>query len=251
MKSAAWLLGIALAAFVLVTRPVHPGQVATDGQGVAAVQIERPATQSRVTAPLEIRARLVGQGGAKLWLELFGKDGRLLARRVLRLALPASSSAVVNEPLDFEIPGASEEGWLRLVVQDRQLRWMAVDSVPLTLLREGRLITAPAALMELDIRIQQPAAQARISGGVLEVQGMAGAEVKLPLRVQLVDAEGRVVGQRLAGGEPAGTDGQAAFSAQVSYHVTAPTEVRLLVFEAGSDLLQVEHLSSLELILNP
>ena len=128
---------------------------------------------------------------------------------------------------------------------------MAVDSVPLTLRSGGKATITWTPQVSADISILQPAGQSQVSGGVLKVEGLWPHRSSCPCRVQLVSADGRIVGQRLAGAGPAGQAGQMAFAAEVPYQVSAPTPVRLLVFEEGGDLPQVTHLSSLELVLIP
>jgi hypothetical protein len=251
VKTTAWLLGSCLAALILLASLPSLARATQAGEGFAHLQITRPGDGAAVTAPVAIRARRLGEGAARLWLELYGKDGRLLSRRIVRISGPEAAAGVLEEQLDFEIPTAVEEGWLRLVLQDSQLRFMAVDTLPLTLLREGKARPAPPAGNTPDIVIHQPTPEVQITGGMLEVRGTVSSHVKLPLRVQLVDAAGRVVGQRLAGRETTGSSGQVIYSAQVPYAVRAATAVRLLVFEEGGDLLQIKHLSSLVLVLNP
>jgi hypothetical protein len=258
MKRLARLLSSFLAVMILVNHPGSPAIRAAAPAGpdspepvFATLQIARPGDRSQVVAPVSILARMVGQGAAWLYLELYGRDGRLLSRRLVRMARQADLSTGLDEWLDFEIPGAVETGWLRLAVQDEHQRWMAVDSVPLTLRSSGKASITWTPQASADISILRPIAQSQVSGGVLQVEGLIASQVKLPLRVQLVSADGRIVGQRLAGGTPATQAGQIAFLANVPYSVSAPTPVRLLVFEEGSDLPQVLHLSSLELILIP
>jgi hypothetical protein len=248
VKGAAWLLGSLLVVLSLAAWLPSLVRATQAGEGFAFMQILQPSDGSKVIPPLAIWARRGGEDAARLWLELYGKDGRLLARRILRLTGQASGPGEIVERLDFEIPASGEAGWLRLVTQDSRLRLMAVDALPLTLFKEGRVKAAPQEAAQPDIVLRQPAAGAQVSGGVLEVSGEVNSRVRLPLRVQLVDEAGRVVGQRLAGSGPAG---ETTFTAQVPYSVRAATPVRLLVFEEGSDLRQIKHLSSLELVLKP
>lgn len=251
MKAAAWLLSSLLAALTIFSSLPSLARATQAGEGFAYLQITRPGDGAAVTAPVAIRARRLGEGAARLWLELYGKDGRLLSRRILRISGRDAAPGALEEQLDFEIPAEIEAGWLRVVLQDSQLRFMAVDTLPLTLLQEGQVKTAPPARDAPDISIQQPKSGVQVSGGLLEVRGTVSSDVRLPLRVQLVDAAGRVVGQRLAGGETGGSSGQVVYTAQVPYAVREATAVRLLVFEEGGDLPLIKHLSSLELVLKP
>ena len=258
MKRLTRLLGCFLVVMILVNHPGPPVKGVAAPAGLdspepvfATLQIAQPGDQSTVVAPVSILARMIDQGGAWLHLEFYGRDGRLLSRRLVRLVRPADFSTGLTEWLDFEIPGAVEPGWLRLAVQDEHQRWMAVDSVPLNLRSGGKATITWTPQVSADISILKPAGQSQVSGGVLKVEGLLALRLNLPLRVQLVSADGRIVGQRLAGGGPTGQGGQMTFSAEVPYQVTAPTPVRLLVFEEGDVLPQVTHLSSLELILIP
>jgi hypothetical protein len=270
VKPAVRFIGIGLAwlilAFAVSAPPIHalalrqgvlaaigkPSGLPPPEKGVSALKIDQPTEQSRAAAPLDIQGQLHGQGGAWLFLEIYGQDGRLLSRKLSRLGNAVDPQGELRALIDYEIPKASETGWLRVGIQDRFRRWMAVDSVGLLLLQpaeKGRL--APSPQVGYDIGIRKPISGAQISGGELLVEGFVDPTVKLPLRVQLVSEDGRIVGQRLAGGKVQGAGEPVPYSAQVPYRVTESTPVRLLVFEEGGNLLQAARLSSLELILNP
>jgi hypothetical protein len=230
----------------------NPSGLPPPEQGVSALKIVQPTEQSRAVAPLDIQGQMYGQGGAWLFLEIYGQDGRLLSRKLSRLGNTVDPQGELQALIDYEIPQTSETGWLRVGIQDRFHRWMAVDSVGLLLLQpaeKGRL--APSPQVGFEIGISKPKSGAQESGGELLVEGFVDPTVKLPLRIQLVSEDGRIVGQRLAGGKAQGAGEPVLYSALVPYRVTETTPVRLLVFEEGGNLLQTTRLSSLELILNP
>jgi len=215
------------------------------------VAITQPGQGAEVLAPIVAQARLNGDAGRWLRLELFGNDERLLSRRLMELADVSGYPGSLALELDYEVRQPAERGWLRLVILDEHLRLLAVDSLELNLLSEGRTKASPSSDIAPDIVIQSPAMHSRVSGGVVQVSGTIAAGVELPLRVQLVDADGKVVGQRLAGGKLQNGREITVFSADVSYLVSKPTAVRLLVFEEGKDLRQVLAASSLELVIYP
>jgi len=217
----------------------------------AYVAIISPGENAQVHAPIPVQAVLIGESARSLRLELYGADGRLLARRLLGLS---DVGIDPNQPvvqLDYEVPRPVEQGWLRLVVLDEYRRFMAVDTQQLDLRSGGGAELALVSEAIPDITIEAPKALAQVAGGVVRVEGRIAAEVNLPLRVRLIDRDGVIVGQRLAGSSPNADQGDIAFFAEVPYWVTQPTSVRLLVFEEGRDLPQVLAASSLELVLNP
>lgn len=215
------------------------------------VAITQPVQDAQVLAPITVQATFNEDAGRWLHLELFGYDGRLLARRLMELAdVPGYPGNLALE-LDFEVRQTAEQGWLRLVILDEHLRLMAVDSLRLSLQSGGRGKISSRIHATPDIVLQMPEGHSRVSGGVVRVSGTMAEGVTLPLRVQLIDTNGKIVGQRLAGGGLQKSGETAMFSAEVSYSVSKPTAVRLLVFEEGRYLRQILAASSLELVLNP
>jgi hypothetical protein len=70
------------------------------------------------------------------------------------------------------------------------------------------------------------------------------------LRIQLVNEEGKVIGQRVASVE-AGPQGQGIFSSEVPYKVEAATPVRLVVFAIGDPVSPIRYLASRVVVLEP
>jgi hypothetical protein len=226
--------------------PTPPVQIPT-----AEIEIHKLGAQSRVVSPLEVSAYLSSKTGKRVRVELYGENGRVLARELKVFDQIPWAWANVNTKLDFEIPGVSEAGRLVIIVEDAQGRAMAVNSVDLILLSKGETQFTPASALYQAIVLTTPPVGSQSAGGKLTVNGLARVAAGQPLRVQLVASDGSIVGQRLAPLSPPSKDGYAAFSIELPYTVSGPTTARLTVFDAAEKISPLTQLASLEVMLGP
>jgi hypothetical protein len=152
--------------------------------------------------------------------------------------------------LNFQLREREEAGRLLLISRDIHQRTSAVNSVDL-ILSAGAGLIQPAVDTAQSIQIHKPTAGSYQSGGNIIVSGTIRTETEGPLHVELINQEGGIVGQRLAGivGNPGG-DSQ-RFTVEVPYSVSTATPVRVVVYENGGLISPVRHLTSLEVILEP
>lgn len=210
--------------------------------------ITSPGPGSRVRAPLKVLGDLNLEQGEVLLIELRGDDGRLLVRHLHRKGLTIDDSLAAA--LNFQLRDREEAGRLLLISRDIHQRTSAVNSVDLVLSAGVELIL-PAVGASQSIQIRQPTAGLVQSGGNIIVSGTIRTETEDPLHVELINQEGGIVGQRLAGiaGNPGGDS--RTFTVEVPYSVSATTPVRVVVYEDGGLISPVRHLTSLEVILEP
>ena len=216
------------------------------------ILISMPGDLSIVRSPILLLARLFVDSASRLRVELRGQDGRLLFRQLNALSENPTDRELVSFRLDFELPGSDEPARLYMRLEDPAGIPLAVNSVNLILSSEGETQLRPGA-SQPSILIKQPERGESIEGGKLIVSGFTRLnQPERPLRVQLIARDGGVVGQRLAGISRASINDQYAFTAEVSYQVSAgPTMAYLVVFEKDPGTSQITHLSSLEVTLNP
>lgn len=222
----------------------------------AAIQIFSLGEGFQVTSPLTVAANLNGLVQGAYRVELFGRDGRLLYRQVWG----KPGQAILGLPLDleilFQIPADEEEGRLVITRLDDNNRLQTVESSDLRLLsngtdsgREGAGRTYLQVIQD-SILIQVPLEAGQAAGGMVRVAGRTRATVGEVLRIQLVNEEGKVVGQRVASVE-AGEEGQGIFSSEVPYKVEATMPVRLVVFALGDPVSPFRYLASRIVVLAP
>lgn len=217
----------------------------------ARIQIYWIGELSKVTSPIEVIARLTSRVGKVVRVELYGEDGRLLARyvKVFR-ELPWHVGGVDTE-LEYEIRAAAELGRLVISVEDVYGRLIDLNSINIILLSSGQNEYNPASALRQVIVIQEPQPQTLIQGGVVYVSGLARPNFDQPLRIELISQDGNVLGHRLAGVSIPIPGGYGTFLAEVPYSVNELTPAILVVYEDGGSISEITHLSSLEVLLSP
>jgi len=83
------------------------------------------------------------------------------------------------------------------------------------------------------------------------VSGLVRTASDLPLLVELVTTDGRVIGNRLAGIAPDPDGGHRLFAAEVPFKVSSPTWVRVTVSEWNYQFGGPVQLNSVEVLLAP
>jgi hypothetical protein len=207
---------------------------------------------SPVISPIKLVTRLTSQVGKTMRVELYGEDGRLLARYLRTFQRIPWEAARVDVDLAFEIDGAGEIGRVVVSVEDVFGRLMDVNSVNLLLLSHGATQPNPATALWQRLIIEEPSPMEMVQGGVLIITGRAlPNNPDQPLRVTLVGEDGHILGQRLAKVNVETPGDYGVYVAEVPYTVTALTPARLVIFEEGEPISDIAHLSSIEVLLAP
>lgn len=218
----------------------------------APIQIYQLGELSPVISPIRVSMRLSSQVGKNMRAELYGEDGRLLARYLRTFHRIPWETARVDVDLEFEIGGAGEIGRVVVSVEDVFGRIMDVNSVNLLLLSHGATQPNPATALWQRLIIEEPSPLEMVQGGVLIISGRAlPNNPDQPLRVMLVGEDGRVLGQRLARVDVATPGDYGVYISEVPYTVTALTPARLVIYEEGEPISDIAHLSSIEVLLAP
>jgi hypothetical protein len=219
----------------------------------AAVQIVRPSSLSKVVSPIELYTFVAPGEDGRIRVELTGEDGRLLYRQIfIYTDTPPGARIKLNANVAFEIVGVAETGRLTVSINDEHERLKALSTVDLVLLADGQAdLNLTGDLLE-DIFIQQPTIKSLVQGNSVLVSGLARTADDQPLLVELVAADGTILGSRLAGIAPLQADGgHRLFAAEVSFSVSSPTWVRITVSDRSGRLPGPRHVSSVEVLLSP
>jgi hypothetical protein len=194
---------------------------------------------------------LTSQTGKIARVELYGEDGRLLARQVKTFFNIPWQVAGIDMELDFEIRTAAEMGRMVISVEDVYDRLVDLNSVNLVLLSSGETILNPASALWQRIYIKEPIHKGLIQGSVLSVTGLARPDGDTPLQVSIIDESGRILGQRLTRVGPAAPGGYGEFAVEVPYDISEPTPVLVTVSEDGGIISNYSHLASVQVLLSP
>lgn len=204
---------------------------------------------SQVLSPIHIEIQAIPSIGPPLIIALYGKDGRLIARRLLLLS-ETSSPHLIEIDLRFEIADISEQGRLVVSAKDEADRIYYLQSRDILFLRDGdERIVQPEK--QPIITITSPTESSVVSGSSLTVLGESCSQSLEPLRISLVREDGSVVGQRLAGLVPGGEGECASFTTEIDYLVNDRTPVRLMVYQSGSPISEIKYLTSVPIVLTP
>lgn len=216
----------------------------------ADIAIFNPGPLSKVVSPISLVAYVVPGADDRARLELWGEDGRLMYRKIFNFTTPNPQGRLVTK-FGFEIPGVAETGHLSIQTQDEYGRVMALASIDLILLSSGESDISMASDTLATIVIQSPGDKELIQGEKILVEGLARTASEQPLFVELVAADGRVLGSRLAGVIPTEKGEHHSFATEIPFQITAPTWVRVIVSERGGRLPGAVNISTVEVLLSP
>ena len=216
----------------------------------ASIQIFAPGPMSKVSSPIDLRMFIAPRATGVTLVELYGEDGRLMARNVLRSVNYNNQFDKVVVELPFETNAAAELGRLQVTTKDTYGRVQSVKSVHLMLLSVGNsIITNPEYLRE-SVALSEPPIQHTISGGEVLVQGTMQVFNELLVILELVDKQGQVLGSRMISVRPA--DGNYyEINTTIPYQVKAYTPVRLVIRQSDDRIPGSFYLYSQELYLSP
>ena len=239
--------------------PSSDGSTATPTPEIpnAAIQMAAPGPLSRIISPLRMVAtvRTVPSGSYRieLWAEPLqpGGEPRLLLREVQNFISNPIDWMFLDQELEFELARVSELAELRILTYDQFGRPVSAGSVELVLLQLGENQLTPEGDMRQPLVLLEPRANILIQGGTLIVSGLARPLDSQPLLIELVAADGSIVGVRQVFLTPDPAGGYVPFVVDVTYEVESPTWVRLSISQSGARIPGVRILNSLEVLLSP
>lgn len=209
------------------------------------ISIAAPGPDSQVTSPIQLQAQLQPGSNGLVRIELAGRDGRLLARTLLRL----DGNELVYE-IPFEVRGA-EAGRLSLSIKDEYGRTTELASVTLTLLPPDgeQIIQAPDP--EPGLVIESPQAGVTLVGGVVVVSGQVRGSSTRPLTIQLITRQGRVLAADDVYTDAPGADGYSLFVLEMNVEVGEENWVLVVISRSGGDIAGLWFVESREVRLLP
>ena len=216
----------------------------------AEIQIVRPGALSKIVSPMLMSIYVIPGAERKATVELWGEDGRLIYRRIFTFT-NVNDRTQIYEEINFEIAGAAETARLVASTHDEYGRVLSLASTPIILLAAGEEDLYAVNDVMAPILIQSPLENVLIQGTALLVSGVARTLDDEPLLVELVAADGRVLGSRLAGFSHFEPGRHNLFTVEVPFGVSVPTWVRVIASERSGDEISPLNSSSVEVLLSP
>lgn len=234
--------------FIPPTATVTP--LPTPAIAEAAIQINIPGPLSKVTSPIQVRGYVIPGYNNRVRVELFGEDGRLLARQVTPV-YTSFTWAYLSVDLRFEIGAAGELGRLTVSTEDRYGRLQALHSVHVLLLSEGEDQINPPEPPNERCLLTWPPPGGQVSGGIVLVEGYMRPLNRQPLVIELISEDGNAIATRLLSIEPAADDAYVSFAIDMPYLIEAPMWARLVIRQQDERIPGTMYLYSQEIALYP
>jgi hypothetical protein len=214
---------------------------------MAAIEISAPGPMSKVVSPITLRMNIVTGASGKVQIDLYGEDGRLLARTVKKV--PISGKGVDQQiKIPFEIPAAAEVGRITVSTLDKVGRIESLNSVHVLLLSSGSNEINPAGNPSEPVGVTSPLSEEPVSGGVLNVKGDVWPRNLNPVVMELIGLDGKSLGLRIV--NVSNIDPQ-LFDTTIPYKVSAPTLARLTIRQDDDRINGLFYVYSQEVLLNP
>jgi hypothetical protein len=212
-----------------------------------AIRFVSPGPMSKVLSPIQLHLEVVSGASQKVQVDLYGEDGRLLARE-LRKVLTTGKGAVVSVRIPFETRAAAELGRITVSTLDKEGRIQSLNSLRLLLLSSGVNVINRVGDPAEPVLVIKPRKEETVSGGVVNVKGDIWPFNLQPVVLELVDSAGKSLGLRLLSVVDIKPQ---LFEATIPYKVTEPTPVRLVVRQDDDRMPGVFYIYTQEILLNP
>ena len=217
------------------------------GHPLGAIRINSPGPMSKVISPIQLYMDVISGESQKVQIELYGEDGRLLARD-LRKVVTTRKGAVVSVRIPFETRAAAELGRITVSTLDKEGRIQALNSVRILLLSTGVTQINPAGNPSEPVAVFKPLTEDTVSGGVVNVKGDIWPFNTQPVVLELVTAEGKSIALRIMAVDHISPQ---LFESTIPYKVTEPTAVRLVIRQDDDRMPGVYYIYTQEILLSP
>ena len=213
----------------------------------AGIQILTPGPMSRVVSPIQLRLDVISGNSSTVQIDLFGEDGRLIARQLERV-LPNQSGTYEFIKIPYEIPGAGELGRVTVSTTDKAGRIVAMSSVHVLLLSSGSNLINPPAYFSESIGVFSPRISEPAVGGLLIVRGDVWPFDHQPVIFELLGPDGQSLGMSIITVD--GLDPQ-LYETTIPYKVTEPTLAILSIRQDDERISGMFYVYSQEILLLP
>ena len=214
------------------------------------LQIVAPGPMSKVISPIELGLHIASEYTGLTRIELIGEDGTKLFVKPFRTYPNLGYFTRVDEKIDYEIRGAAELARLQISTFDGFGRMQAYNSVHILLQAVGETEVTTTATIQDRLLLRYPGAKEVISGSSLIVMGEYNPANDLPVMLELIDEDGKVVGSRILQLSPADGTYQ-SFMTSIPYEVSKKTFVRLVIRQSDDRIDGLAYLFSRVLTIGP
>lgn len=218
------------------------------GHKLAAIQIQAPGPMSKVVSPINLRMNVIAGASKRVQIDLYGEDGRLLARTLKRNVPTSRDGILQTAKITFEIPAAAEVGRITISTFDKEGRVQSLNSVRVLLLSSGVNEINPSGNPSEPVGVFEPPVGESVSGGVLNVRADVWPFNLNPVILELVDPEGKSLGLRIVTVDSIIPQ---MVETTIPYRISEPTSARLIIRQDDDRMPGLFYLYSQEVLLDP
>jgi hypothetical protein len=217
-----------------------------------SILILAPGPGSQITSPVSIAGISNPTFENNLVIEIQDERGNVLGSATTIINADLGQRGPFELSLEFSPPDSPKAG--RITVADYSARdghLVHFSTVPVTLLPSGAVADLqPGSEHAEEIAILSPAHSDVVSGGVVQVSGVAAPAFEQSLSLAVLDANGVIVGIGSATIQ-AGAGQPGRFEGEVQYSVSGEQPGAIQVFAVSARDGGLIHLSSVEVTLRP
>jgi hypothetical protein len=216
------------------------------------IKIFRPGPYSLVSSPVHVTANLAPGQNDEVHLRLVGEDGRTLAQYTVKVyPYVGATTHTMGMDIFFDIQVMSELGRLEISVIDEFGRPRAMNSVNLILLSTGTSKRNYGGDLLEEVVINYPTSNLMVQGNLLLVSGLVRTRSEEPLKLELIDETGTVIGSADAAVLLLEDNEHGIFAGEIEYTVTTPTWVRLVIRVPGERIPGMVYIKTMEVLIGP
>lgn len=215
------------------------------------LRIVSPGPMSKVVSPIEhfvVHIAAAYTGLARI--ELIGENGASLYLKEYKTFSNIGYYTRVDENIPFIINGVAEVARLQISTFDEKGRLQAFNSVRLLLQAVGENeFTPPYSVQDRTI-LSRPLRNDITSGGNVNVTGVFQPANDQPVTLELIDAEGNILGSSLITFDATNRNYQ-QFSTVIAYSVKALVPVQLVIRQSDNRIDGLAYLYSIPIAIGP
>lgn len=231
----------------VATHPLSPAEPVVD----EAILILQPASGSRLTSPIVLQGEADTTFEQTLGVQLRLPDGTVVTQTNAQIDAELGQRGNFSVEIPFQVSGEQQAFLQVFSSSPRDGGILHLSSSGVVLLESGTAEIRQAVSSSEQISILEPVVGGRVSGGVAHISGWGWASFEQTLLVELLDADGNVLGSipvTVASAEP-GQPGP--FQADISYTVASEMPGRVSVRDVSPAFGGDTHRASVEITIAP
>jgi len=228
-----------------------PSPTVTPTNPEAVIQIVYPGSLSKVISPIKIEAYAQPGAENKVFIELIGENGQLIASEIRKYQNLSRLWAPVNLEFPFQLDQAAEYARLQIRTEDQFHRTIALSPIHLILQSNGINRIYPNTILLDRCVIHSPKTNEVIAGSLLIVDGEFLPFNDQPILIELTTETGNIINSKYIELQSASSDSFISFKIDLPFQVSNRTPVRMTISQKDERIPGFLYVYSQLLVIEP